>query len=571
MANIDIPIGTSVATANTAIDAAAAGDVIRFERGGTYVGKVSINDSGASGNVITVTAYGTGANPIITTRIELPGWNTEGNWTDMGGNVWRKSLTINDQNTNFRFWLNGTEYARSENAAEVTITRRTSYNTDIIHQLYVYATSNPALFYSSIEYNGTEQCALLLNNNAYITITDLDIGGGCGACIDVDFASNIIIEDCNIGAGAGKIGIRANGTCDNVIIRNNVIDSGDRTPNDFYTLWGINDGIYMKGGCTNWRIYNNWIHDWGHSCIELSNVASGATDMTGNWIYENYLTAEFVDYCRGFTVDSLDGRDSSGNKVYRNYIHKTSINCQLNCEGLEVTYNIINEVRNSLTGPEGSGRGFDISGYGGTSPVDMKVYNNVIANCASEGIRVTRSSGYTEATGNEFINNIFYNNGDETPFGFDDPQIILAENGGTLTLGNTFQNNLLYKSGVTDRIFYDSRNAGNEFMTLAEFNARNGVNNDVMSDNISDDPLFTDANNDFSLQGGSPSIGAGLTLGASFEDALLSGSTWPDGVLVGTQPTPWNIGSFVTGALQKILYTHAGKLLVHDGKLLTVS
>lgn len=63
-----------------------AGDQILFERGGTYRGNVTINQSGAASNPITVAAYGTGARPI------LRGSTLISNWTVHSGSVWKTQL-----------------------------------------------------------------------------------------------------------------------------------------------------------------------------------------------------------------------------------------------------------------------------------------------------------------------------------------------------------------------------------------------------------------------------------------------------------------------------------------------
>jgi hypothetical protein len=42
------------------------GDVISFQRGGSWSGALAIDDSGVSGNAITFTAYGTGPRPVFT-------------------------------------------------------------------------------------------------------------------------------------------------------------------------------------------------------------------------------------------------------------------------------------------------------------------------------------------------------------------------------------------------------------------------------------------------------------------------------------------------------------------------
>lgn len=47
------------------------------------------------------------------------------------------------------------------------------------------------------------------------------------------------------------------------------------------------------------------------------------------------------------------------------------------------------------------------------------------------------------------------------------------------------------------------------------------------------DPMFVDADNgDYTLLPGSPCIDAGVDLGATYQNGLMPGSTWPDGVVL---------------------------------------
>jgi hypothetical protein len=53
----------------------APGDRILFERGGVYRGNVRILQSGNVTNPITITAFGSGADPVISGSIEITGWS----------------------------------------------------------------------------------------------------------------------------------------------------------------------------------------------------------------------------------------------------------------------------------------------------------------------------------------------------------------------------------------------------------------------------------------------------------------------------------------------------------------
>ena len=60
------------------------------------------------------------------------------------------------------------------------------------------------------------------------------------------------------------------------------------------------------------------------------------------------------------------------------------------------------------------------------------------------------------------------------------------------------------------------------------------------------DPLFTNAaGGDFTLQAASPCRGAGVNLGATYDDYLDPDSTWPSAITtVDADKVGWNIGAY---------------------------
>ena len=64
------------------------GDVILFNRGDTFYGSLIISSKGTSGSPITYSAYGTGANPIIT------GFTNVTAWTNIGNNIWESTNAV---------------------------------------------------------------------------------------------------------------------------------------------------------------------------------------------------------------------------------------------------------------------------------------------------------------------------------------------------------------------------------------------------------------------------------------------------------------------------------------------
>jgi hypothetical protein len=83
-----------------------AGDQILFRRGDTFYGSINIKNAGNAGSPITVGAYGTGANPIIT------GFTNVTSWTNLGGNIWESTNAVSTLSTCEMVSINGVNTAK---------------------------------------------------------------------------------------------------------------------------------------------------------------------------------------------------------------------------------------------------------------------------------------------------------------------------------------------------------------------------------------------------------------------------------------------------------------------------
>jgi len=71
----------------------APGDIIYFNKGNSFTGTIEVKESGSSGNPITISAYGTGADPIIN------GFTTVTGWSDEGGGIYSKTVVCESAHT----------------------------------------------------------------------------------------------------------------------------------------------------------------------------------------------------------------------------------------------------------------------------------------------------------------------------------------------------------------------------------------------------------------------------------------------------------------------------------------
>jgi len=165
----------------------------------------------------------------------------------------------------------------------------------------------------------------------------------------------------------------------------------------------------------------------------------------------------------------------------------------------------------------GNGYNIEISGlYGGSDPVGM--IGNVISNNISENWGL--SSLLTQYGG---------------------------ENDGTNGSGNIYTYNA-WGTAASDFIQWSA--TPSYFSTYAAFDAGYGSSSGVSgtTHSIQTAPTFTNASTgNFTLPAGSSAIGAGLTLGSSYQNGLNPAySTWINGLVTSPQPAPWDIGAFVS-------------------------
>ena len=78
----------SLSKLNSYFSSLKPGDNILFNRGDVFYGSIAINASGTAGSPITISAYGSGANPVIT------GFTSVTSWTNLGGNIWESTSAV---------------------------------------------------------------------------------------------------------------------------------------------------------------------------------------------------------------------------------------------------------------------------------------------------------------------------------------------------------------------------------------------------------------------------------------------------------------------------------------------
>jgi hypothetical protein len=540
--------GTSDATAWATISKVngysfAAGDTIYFAKGSSWSTEcLEPTVSGTAGSVITFDAYGSGALPIIGGKVAVSGWSTSGNWTNQGGNIWSIAISgvmgSTDLNGNSfgrtRIYLNGAEAKRSYLPANINSTDRFSLSTAAT-TLYVYATSNPATFYSNIE-RGDNSNSFLLYSHNYLTFNNLDFRGGYWTEVYLSDCNYIIFNGCKIGLYACGSGFEAYGSshCE---VMNCMFDTGDRNMDTVTDLMNSEDGFHLQNGnygCTYWNIHNNTFKDWGHICFLIwgDSPTNQITDIN---VYDNYFTCPDIDYCSAFGV-KIEPSCGARISIYRNHIYDVPNYSGFATSDLLFYDNIIDGIWGNTYKANPGGYGIACASYSSYAQ-NQKFYNNTIVNCGDGAVVLTNYGSGVVCQNNEFVNNIFANNGTKglhyqiviNPYSISD---------GYNVYQNTFKNNLIYSSATSNTIYYGhspTYPSGTSY-TVAMFNAANGTYDgwpggvgDVISGNKVGDPLFV-SSSDFHLQSSSPAKYAGI---ATLTSADYDNVTWNSPASVG--------------------------------------
>ncbi|GAG89602.1 unnamed protein product, partial [marine sediment metagenome] len=183
--------------------------------------------------------------------------------------VWYKTITYDL----YRLWLSSTEYLKAEALEDIDSTSRWYYDSGA-NRLYVYATSNPASFYSDVEvsWDGSTSQTVRCQGGSWHIFESLDIRGG-EYCMQSQGTQHFVFDDCNIGLYAGLYGSLAMYETSEIFteyltVKNCTIESGYDFTYDYENV-GLKDGILLQDGANHCKIFDNTISNWGHSCINL--------------------------------------------------------------------------------------------------------------------------------------------------------------------------------------------------------------------------------------------------------------------------------------------------------------
>ena len=287
---------------------------------------------------VTITAYGSGAKPIIMGSPEN-GANAS-KWTDMGNNIWRYEGSNGWDDVGNIVFNNGESYGckvvqlyvkhegksyRITNFSHPTDCQKDWFESytdlkndlDFYHDkdfdggsgatgyLYLYSTSNPGSRFSSIEFSVKQHgIEIYKANNVRVDNVCVKYVGGHGIAGNGLNLQNILIQNCEFDWIGGSIHDR---------IKASIIGT-DTTAYD--TRYG--NAVEIYGGCDNFRVQNNYIYQCYDTGITQQYSCGGNTDSdhTANQL-NIYYHNNVIENCN-YSIEYFISNCPTGNSSYIN-------------------------------------------------------------------------------------------------------------------------------------------------------------------------------------------------------------------------------------------------------------
>ena len=532
---------TSDAAASTSLDRAehnlctfSPGDIVVIsDAGGVYRGVFTVPSAGSSGSLITYQASGS---PIIKGSIDIS--DASYSWTASGsGTNEYYCRTSGNADPGFVEPLSGVFLDDTIMGAGETIGSLSDHE-------WIWG-DNDSLGYSTIYIRDDSgdpdtsgvlieaaQTGCFNNNQPYIVVDGIEVQHGIrGADYPGGircYGANCLIQNCEAHWNEAH-GIKIAGD-------NSIIEYCTASYNGAHNIasgGGVDDhvqGVTIRYCTAHHARIADWSGPYAYSGYGLKFIYVDNSFMYGNETYSN----EF----QGIDIDL----DSLNNDIYDNYIHDNAyqgIDVELGSNGCRVFRNRC--VDNGTTTLESLGQ-YEISVVQGTT--DTEIFSNVIYKTRDAGNdnSLIYVGGWTSGCDDTLIYGNTLDGG-----GYSVNGIIVT--GLTSPVGTKIKNNIIL--GTTGPCLLISGTSYTGFETDYNQYERSDADPDVISrggtlytiaESLSSfsqdgnsavgDPVFTnEGTHDYSLDTGSPCIGAAVNLGANYDTGVLPSSSWPSSVL----------------------------------------
>lgn len=547
----------------------SAGDTILFNKGQTFSGALNVQTTGTAGNIVTFDAYGSGANPILTTatthgvyfygmnyltfnNLRIQGATSQGFYFyNSNSHISVSNCTvaaavgaygaefgtgnfsyISFSNVNFSGMKRGISIGTVTSLDHLSITDSV-FNTNSQYGflgLAAIAATNTTI--SGSTFNGTTAGSgfdMTLGDNLNITSSQFNsnVGASSYGMILRGYTNISLTSVTATGNGNTNIDIIASGATlpRNVAIASSTANSSAAGAGIYVSkanILGISSttasnnatrGLDLEG-CTNVTITNPTLSNNGSDGFyesDIGGVSAGSTTMTGGTISNNspssrsYNGLSLAGSGSGFTAT---GVTVSGNGGDGYNIHGT---------WSEVVFNNCISDTNGTDGTGSDGDGFSFH----------ETTSGIIENSISRNNKKSAVANVANATV-DMRNNLFYHSTNGT-IGL----IYLSDTGTYTIYNNTIYSgshtgeavrldssggNVAFKNNIISGFDYGIRKVGAITNLSEDYNLVYGANTSYSgisagTHDISANPQFTSPTTDFSLLSTSPAIDAGTNVG----------------------------------------------------------
>ncbi len=321
------------------------GDNIYFMRGDVFYGSIAVGKSGTSSVPITLSAYGSGASPVIS------GFTAIAGWTNIGSNIWESSVAASTLSTCNIVSIGGTNYAKGRTPDigywTIASTNGSTTITDAAHLNAASANWTGAeVVVRELMYQVNRHTITAASGNT-ITFDAGSIPANWGYFIQNDIKACNLQNEWSYNNSTKKISIFSAGTPVNVKIPtiDEAVNLGSKDYITFdnlniqgYNTTGINTmsrtGIKIQN-CTFSFIGVNAIYAYPNS-NNLKVTASTFTDCGSRAIHGGSSSSAVISGNTLLRIGHFAGMGSSGDDSFTGII--------ANGDNSEVSYNNITNV-----------------------------------------------------------------------------------------------------------------------------------------------------------------------------------------------------------------------------------
>ena len=450
---------------NSVFASRSPGDNFLFNRGDVFYGKIVISRSGSSGAPITIGAYGTGANPLIT------GFTTIGSWTNLGSNIWESTSSVSSLSATNMVVINGvnTAMGRYPNSGYLTyqsfsgttsitssslsgspnwtgaeaVIRKQRY---VIDRNIITSHSGGTLNYTPTStYAGQSNYGFFIQNDSrtldaqnewyynpgtkklriYSTSTPANVQVATVDTLVTIAAKNYITFDGVSFSGSNKDAFTIKSSS-NITIQNCTIDYSGKD-----AIWGGQNGGTASSA---FKLQNSTINHTNNNAINLENEFksplishniiqnTGMLTGMGAMSYGNYGTFIAIQTQCDNTIIEYNEIDNTGylgitfghiNTIIRNNFLNGF--CLLKCDGAGIyTYqgasgqkilnNIVINGTGDQAGTSATGNAIAHGIYLDEGSVGVEVSGNTTANCSHTGLYIHNASNLNVRNNTSFNN-----------------------------------------------------------------------------------------------------------------------------------------------------------------------